>query len=373
MGRLVLLGAGHAHMTVMARIPEMVARGHEVLAVGPLERHYYSGMGPGMLGGSYSDVDISFPVRRMVEERGGTFLLDRAEEILPAEKKVRLASGQLIDYDVLSCNTGSYVPSPMCEPGTAGVYPVKPIENLQRGRERILETGSDRPVSIGVCGGGPAALEVAGNAMAAAREAGHGGRVTIYAGSRFISRMPSRVAASCRAEVRRAGIEVVEGSYVDRVETGRVELRDGRAFEHDLIFLALGVKPSRLFADSGLPVGLDGGLRVNRHLQCDGHPDIFGGGDCIWFMPKPLDKVGVYAVRENPVLAHNLLARLEDRALETFDPGGDYLLIFNVGGGRAVFHKSGVLFSGRLAFAIKDYIDRRFMKEFKPEYEGGKG
>jgi len=53
MPRLLLAGAGHAHMAVMAAIPELVAKGHQVTAIGPGERHYYSGMGPGMLGGTY--------------------------------------------------------------------------------------------------------------------------------------------------------------------------------------------------------------------------------------------------------------------------------------------------------------------------------
>jgi NADH dehydrogenase FAD-containing subunit len=40
------------------------------------------------------------------------------------------------------------------------------------------------------------------------------------------------------------------------------------------------------------------------------YPEIFGGGDCISFEKKPLDKVGVYAVRQNPILYTNLLAAL---------------------------------------------------------------
>jgi hypothetical protein len=49
----------------------------------------------------------------------------------------------------------------------------------------------------------------------------------------------------------------------------------------------------------------------------------------IYFKNQPLDKVGVYAVRENQVLYQNLMASIEGRALQPFDPGGDYLLIFN--------------------------------------------
>jgi hypothetical protein len=78
-----------------------------------------------------------------------------------------------------------------------------------------------------------------------------------------------------------------------------------------------------------------------------------------------LDKVGVYAVRQNPVLYTNLMAALDDKPLQPFDPGGDYLLIFNMGGGVGVLRKRWLLLNGRLAFIIKDYIDRKFMKKFQ--------
>ena len=90
-----------------------------------------------------------------------------------------------------------------------------------------------------------------------------------------------------------------------------------------------------------------------------------GGGDCIYFDETPLDKVGVYAVRQNPILLHNLMAALDGGELKPFEPGGDYLLIFNLGDGTGIFHKRWALFGGRLAFFIKDYIDRKFMKAFQ--------
>ena len=132
-----------------------------------------------------------------------------------------------------------------------------------------------------------------------------------------------------------------------------------------MIFLALGVQPSPLFKNSGIQTGPDGGLLVNEYLQSVAFPEIFGGGDCIYFQPQPLDKVGVYAVRENPILFHNLKAALEGRAMRRFKPGGDYLLLFNMGDDRAIFWKKQLVFDGRLAFWLKDYIDRRFMKKFQ--------
>jgi NADH dehydrogenase FAD-containing subunit len=125
------------------------------------------------------------------------------------------------------------------------------------------------------------------------------------------------------------------------------------------------VKPSPIFEESGLPTGPDSGLLVNKFLQCVDRPEIFGGGDCIYFKEQPLDKVGVYAVRENPVLFHNLMASLEGGELQPFDPGGPYLLIFNLGDNRGILGKRSLILDGWLAFAIKDYIDRKFMREFQ--------
>jgi hypothetical protein len=36
-----------------------------------------------------------------------------------------------------------------------------------------------------------------------------------------------------------------------------------------------------------------------------------------------------------------------------------------MGGGKGVLRKNWLTFDGRLAFIIKDYIDRKFMKKFQ--------
>jgi hypothetical protein len=59
------------------------------------------------------------------------------------------------------------------------------------------------------------------------------------------------------------------------------------------------------------------------------------------------------------------MAALDEAQLQPFEPGGDYLLIFNLGDGAGIFYKRPILFGGRLAFIIKDYIDRKFMRRFQ--------
>ncbi|MEN8258890.1 MAG: FAD-dependent oxidoreductase [Thermodesulfobacteriota bacterium] len=363
---LVLVGAGHAHMTAMAHISDLQTQDTKVTVIGPSSHHYYSGMGPGMLGGTYTPADISFPVEQMVKAQGGTFVKDSLERIDADNRSLRLSSGATISYDVASFNIGSHIPDAhVLKAGE--VFSVKPIENLQAGRQRILDLAGKDVVQVGVVGGGPAALEVAGNSWACGQEnGGKGCRVRIYAGKHFMARVPAKVQKSCARIMAKRGIEIIEGSYVAEINNGEVTLEDGRSFKDDLLFTAVGVQPNPAFSRSGLETGADGGLLVNKYLQSPQYPEIFGGGDCISFADQPLDKVGVYAVRQNPILLANLTAQLSGHPLTPFDPGGSYLLIFNCGGNQGVFHKNGVTFKGRLAFWIKDYIDRAFMRRFQP-------
>lgn len=364
MAHLVLIGGGHAHAGVLFDTANVVAKGHKVTLINPTPQHYYSGMGPGVLGGAYSPKQIRFPVKAMVEARGGTFVEDRMVSVDADKRVVRLASGKSVDYDVLSFNAGSVIPKPRETEDTGkDVWTVKPIQNLWIGRERIQELLTRGPVHVAVVGGGPAALEVAGNARAV-RAGGRRPEVTVLAGKRFLGHLPERIRNMARSNFESRGIKILETGYAQKAETGKVIMESGEEHQADVIFLALGVKPPTLFADSNLAVGPEGGLTVNRFLQSVDHPEIFGGGDCIHFAEQPLDKVGVYAVRQHPVLVHNLAAQLEGRELMPFDPGGDYLLVFNLGENKGIFVKWGVVFGGRPAWWIKDYIDRKFMAHF---------
>lgn len=80
---LVLVGGGHAHMVTLERLGQFVDKGIRVTVIGPSEFHYYSGMGPGMLGGTYSPDRIRFATRKVVENKGGEFVADRVTRIFP--------------------------------------------------------------------------------------------------------------------------------------------------------------------------------------------------------------------------------------------------------------------------------------------------
>jgi NADH dehydrogenase FAD-containing subunit len=84
---LVLIGGGHAYMVTLAKLYTFIEKGHHITVMGPSDHHYYSGMGPGMLGKTYTPVEIRFATRHVVEKQSGTFIRDKAIKISAREKK----------------------------------------------------------------------------------------------------------------------------------------------------------------------------------------------------------------------------------------------------------------------------------------------
>ncbi|WP_339132581.1 MAG: FAD-dependent oxidoreductase [Candidatus Electrothrix sp. GW3-4] len=364
--RLVIAGGGHAHMLTLAHLEDFVAKGFEVTVIGPDSHHYYSGMGPGMLGGTYRPEEIRFATQQLVENKGGLFIQAKVTGIQPLERAVRLSSGEEVPYDVLSCNLGSQVPADLIKGPLEDIFLVKPIERLFKARQRILELGAKQRIRIAVVGGGPSAVEIAGNIWRLGQEPGmQEPAITVFAGRSLMPHHSPGVRQRAVASLAARSIKVISNTRVQQIHQRQLFDSEGITHKFDIIFVAVGVQPNRLIGESGIPTGPQGGMLVNRYLQSIKHTRIFGGGDCIDFQDRPLDKVGVYAVRQNPILRHNLMAALTGERMQAFAPGGKYLLIFNLGDGTGILSKWSMVLGGRLAFFIKDWIDRRFMRTFQ--------
>lgn len=365
MKRLILAGAGHAHLMTIRNLPALIRAGVSVTVVSPGDFHYYSGMGPGLLSGIYRPEETRFDVRKMIETRSGRFLQGEVERIDASNRRVIFADGRVLDYDLLSCNLGSDV---IALPGASPhLIPVKPIDNLHRAGVEIRSRLKNGSLRVAVIGGGPAGVEMAGNLLRLGKTATHPLHVTLISRDNLLMRYPARARTLALASLRQRGANVIEHQAVRQVATSQILLEGGEAVPFDLVVNAAGIAPSRVFKHSGLPVFQDGGLRVNQYLQCASDPAIFGGGDCIHFDPLPLDRVGVYAVRQGPVLYRNLTAALGCNPLDAFVPQSRYLSILNMGDGRGILVWRSLILSGRFAFRLKDYIDRAFMRRFQKD------
>jgi NADH dehydrogenase FAD-containing subunit len=319
-----------------------------------------------MLSGIYRPQEARFNIRKMAEERGATFIEDKVVRIEAEQQSLFLGSGQKVQYDVVSFNTGSEVPAQsLMAADQANAFTVKPVINLLRARQAILNHPKRKELRCVVIGGGPAGIEISGNLWRLTSQEGHRARITLVAGRRLLGECPDKARSMALASLSSRGVEVTEGNHVSGIDHESITLRDGTRIDYDAALISVGISPSSLFKESGLPIGEDGGMLVNKFLQSTGYRNIFGGGDCICLQGNSLARVGVYAVRENPILYHNLNASLSGGGMKTFTPQKFYLLIFNLGNGRGIYWKKDWVWEGKLAFLFKDFIDRRFMRGFQ--------
>ena len=131
--RLVFVGGGHAHLTALKNLSTFTKRGHSVTLISASPFHYYSGMGPGMLAGTYDPSEVRFHVSKMAENQGARFIEDKVVRVDPIGRLLSLRSGANLAYDVVSFNTGSEVPvGSIAGSPRDNIVTVKPVVNLLR-------------------------------------------------------------------------------------------------------------------------------------------------------------------------------------------------------------------------------------------------
>lgn len=356
---IAFAGGGHAHLYALRRTAELVRRGFDVVLVDPSPDLYYSGMATGVISGFYDPGSNRIDVRRLVERGGGRFVQGRITDIRPEDRTLLLEDGTGVSYDAVSFCLGSETDA------TAAEIPMKPVANTAKIRTRILEARRDGAPHVLVIGGGAAGCEVATNAATLVRDHDQPGRVTLVeAGPGLLERAPEKARRLVLDHLRAAGVEVVLGREA-KPEDGAVVLDDGRRIEAGLVVAATGVTPPDVFRRSRLATGDDGALWLNRHLQSPQDARIFGGGDAVAFRGGRLPQLGVFAIRQAPVLYHNLQAAIRDEPLAPFEPQNRFLYILNLGGDTGLAIYGSLVLRGRLALKVKSRIDERFMSKYR--------
>jgi selenide,water dikinase len=160
------------------------------------------------------------------------------------------------------------------------------------------------------------------------------------------------------------GVAVTLARGVAEVRADAVMLDDGTRIDSDVTLWVVEAGAPAWLRQTGLALDERGFIRVNQYLQSVSHADVFGAGDIIAFGPRPLAKAGVFAVREGPVLARNLLGT-KDGALQAYQPQRRFLTLVSTGDKHAVGARGALSVRGDWVWRWKDHIDRRWMRMYK--------
>lgn len=357
--RLLLVGAGHAHLHLVRNAARLARAGYRTTLVAP-EWFDYSGAASGIAAGDRDPGEGRIHVAALARSRP----LDHREGLVTA---VDLASrtattddGALVEWDLVSFNIGSVASVHPTSAGSEAVIGMKPLSDLTVLRERLASPPAGRGHRITVVGAGASGIELA--AHLAARD--DTDRVYLLErGPHVGGFLPRRAARRLLALLDARGVRILTEADPERIDEDAVVLRDGTRLLHDTVVVATGLAPPPLATQS--PLGGSHGFPVRATLQHRDHDDVYAAGDCADFLPGPLPRIGVHGVRQGPVLLAALEARASGTLAPVYRPPKQALSILDLGAGAALAVRGPWWWLGRSSLAVKRRIDRRWLSVYR--------
>jgi selenide,water dikinase len=367
--RLVLVGAGHAHLFVL----EQLALGRfpraGVTLLSPHAAHLYSGMLGGLITGRYRREDAYLDLPSLAAKAGARFVLGSAVRIDIANRQIGVDGSRKLSYEIASFAVGSEIRPANALAVDIGLS-VKPIDEAGRIAGALERLAPEEPTVV-VVGGGAGGVELALNIKARLQALGRtrGHVVLVDRHHRLVVNRSEACAREAARVLDQNRVQVVLGMQVEKAESGTVRLSGGRELPYDTIVWATGASAPAIFRASGLETDHAGFLLVDTALRSVSDPAIFAAGDAATLCSFPATpKSGVYAVRQGPILARNLGLAITGGPTDGFRhyrPQPRSLVLINTGDGRAILSYGSIALTGRWVMRLKDRIDRGFMRRFQ--------
>jgi len=363
--RLLLVGGGHAHLSVLDALARDHPGGIEAVLVTPSRFQIYSGMLPGWMAGHYIQRECEIDLLPLAQLGLVRVVQDRVAGLDADRHRVQLAGGEQIEYDLLSLDVGSE--TDVGELGRAGekLLPVKPLDAFFDGWPQIVTAARhERGYRLVIVGGGAAGVEVALAARHAFRRSGIDARIDLVVSE---AGLLAGHAPRVRRRIARIldSVEVVVHAFEARGSEAGVVLTDGTQLWADCIIAATGARAPGWLKGSGLRLDRNGYIAVDATYRSVSHPNVFAAGDVSARKDVAIARSGVHAVHAGPVLAENLLAALQGGTLRTYQPRRYSLYLLACGPRYAVASWGPWSAAGAWVWHWKNWIDRRFVQHFE--------
>jgi NADH dehydrogenase len=385
-GRIVVAGAGYAGLHVTLRLTAKL-RNHPETELTLVDRHdYHQAITelPRVASGTRAADAVRIPLQEMLATRV-RFVQTEINGFDLAGRRLLTSAGP-IDWRRLVLALGSR-PNDFAIPGlaqrTLSLYSASDAERVWEAVTKALTAAAAadpeqqrRLATVVVGGGGATGVELAGELAEVLPEAarGHGlapGRPAVQ----LVEAGPTILAGSSPQLIDKAariladlGVGVRTNATIAAATEEGFRLTDGQLVEGGVFVWAGGVKAPGLVAESGLPAGHNGRVKVDRYLRVLDHPEIYAAGDLVSVTdPRTghaLPPLAQVALEEGETVARNLDAELEDKPLEAFtfrDKG----FVVSVGTRRGVADIAGITTGGRLAHRLKDAIEWEYRQSVK--------
>jgi selenide,water dikinase len=372
---IVLVGGGHAHVHVLKTFGDQPLAGSRVTLISRDLMTPYSGMMPGVVCGFYRYDEAHIDLAALAMSSGARLVHGEAIGLEREGKRVILASGLSIRYDLLSVDVGIGPALGPIAGAAEHAIPVKPIASFLVKLERLradARAGTVRHVVV--VGGGAAGVELVlairtrliADAVADGRDVRRF-TFTLVTAAELLATHNVRVRAAFRRILATRSITLHEDRPVAEVAAEHVRMADGTTLPADAALVTTHAAAPAWFKSTGLALGRDGFLAVGPTLQVINDGDVFAAGDCAELIETPREKSGVFAVRAGPPLAGNLRRRARGQAPVPWWPQSRHLSLITTGERYVVASRGRFKAEGAWLWTFKNWLDRRWMRAYRAD------
>ncbi len=360
--RVLLVGAGHAHLYVIRRAKALGAAGLDLCLVSPAT-FSYSGLATGALSGALSLRAGEVDIVALAAAHGVRHHPTTVEHVDLTERRAHLVGGGFVDFDIVSFNVGSTIADPLGLSSRPRVWPVKPLAALLPLRDMVERemAAAGRCPAIVIAGGGQTAFEISAALCGLCGRHGVRPNITVVGSRVDAAWMPAKAARRLLATLRTRGVEFRADQVVSRTSDW-CRLASGGSLACDALVLATGLVAADIMRTLDLPVDEQGRLRVSSRLRTACNHRVFAVGDCGVMEDDPRPCMGLFGVRAAPVLVRNLVALARKRRLVTYRPQRHWLSIMDLGDGTGLALRGHIWWLGRTALRLKRGLDLGFVR-----------
>ena len=362
--RLVLVGAGRAHLHVLRAFAKPLVRGLEIVLVAPEREHYSAAMQSGLLRGTYDPSEARIDVAALAARAGVRFVEATVDRMALGEHIVH-AGGERIPFDMCSLDAEGEpegIELPGVESHAVLLRPTSALPGVNQRIEASLAQATGRLDCV-IVGGGTRGVETAFVLQRLLGKTSHGGIVTI------VDEAPTILAdaAPCRDMARhaleRAGVCFVLGTRVAEVRADRVLLASGGSLPASLVLWAAAGRAADFITTSGLPHDRRGRLVVDGSLRAANGSPVWAAGDCVSRSSDGASD-GEFGGEQGPNLERALRAALVAPSSTKTAQRGTKRCLIDTGDGRAIIQWGRIHGRSRVAGWLKRRLDRRFIASF---------
>jgi len=364
----VLVGAGHTNLHVVRMWMQGAIADASLTLISASRLAAYSGMLPGTLAGLYQPNEMLIDLDRLTIAADVELIIDSAVAVDTEAREVRFCERPAIGYDVCSIGIGSMPRHAELLQQHPGFVSIKPMHSAIVRLESVMTSIMSAGIRVAVIGGGAAGVEVAFGITARLHAAGRTPTVTL------VEAQPSPVAGFRTRTVRlvlqqlqQRGISLLCNRRAVGNDGLDVLFDDGSRLTSDIVLWVTGASPPALLSSVSVPKSQAGFLNVRKTLQSIGDERVFAVGDSAEIVNAQIDRAGVYAVRQGPILWENLQRLLSRQPLTEYQPQRDFLRLLSTGDGSAIAQWKWLSACGTRWWRLKDRIDSRFMKMHRPD------